>query len=95
MNKRIKKKCAKRDNTWHYSAFKKMNELCLFERQPDGTVDMIHIKMNKAHTKIRKAFRYVNCVPFHEMSIKKAEYEDELMFNYLDSIYLGDDKDGN
>ena len=56
MNKRIKKKCAKRKNTWHYSAFKKMTEVCLFERQPDGTVDMIHIKLNKAHTKIRKEF---------------------------------------
>lgn len=62
MKLRIRKKLNKRNNIWHFSAWRKFNQYLLFEHNDDGTLDVVHVTLRK-NRKIGSAVKYINCVP--------------------------------
>ena len=64
MNKRQKKKLAKRNNCWHYKTFRQYTmEMIFVDNDTSYTKDMIYRVWNKKHTKILKMTLFTNCYP--------------------------------
>lgn len=64
MNKRQKKKLAKRGNNWHYRQYRILTEeLRFIDNGTEYTKDMVRIKWNKKHTKNTVLAIFRGCYP--------------------------------
>ena len=64
MNRRQKKKLAKRGNNWHYKQYRILNEELRFIDNCDNyTRDAIYVKWNRKHTKYKIISMFTSCYP--------------------------------
>ena len=64
MNKRQKKKLAKRGNHWHYKQYCILSEELRFIDNGDScTSDAVYVKWNRKHTKYKIISMFANCYP--------------------------------
>jgi hypothetical protein len=64
MNKRQKKKLAKRNNHWHYRQFRIFSEeLRFIDNGTDYTKNAIYVRWNRKHTKYKIISMFANCYP--------------------------------
>ena len=64
MNKRQKKKLAKRGNHWHYKQYRILSEELRFIDNSDNyTRDAVYVRWNKKHTKYKIISMFANCYP--------------------------------
>jgi hypothetical protein len=64
MNKRQKKKLAKRGNHWHYRQFRIFTkELRFIDNGTDYTKNAIYVRWNRKHTRYKIISMFTNCYP--------------------------------
>ena len=64
MNKRQKKKLAKRGNDWHYKQYRILSEELRFIDNGDNyTRNAVYFRWNRKHTKYKIISMFTNCYP--------------------------------
>lgn len=64
MNKRQKKKLARRGGNWHYRQYRILSEELRFIDNGDNyTRDAVYVRWNKKHTKYKIISMFENCYP--------------------------------